>query len=120
VAFDHHPAVAAVNPPMSYPIAVARGRFFPTTGVPSVGVTVPAMIAGNPHMMRTRPWSTFFNNDVRRCNSNNNFRENGAERQRSSDDQTCETFLEAHKPVSFRSGAVLRSTSESCFTALDG
>jgi len=63
----------AVDPPMSYPARVWPGWKVPTTVYPDVSVTVPAVIAFDPDVPRTRAHGPGFDNSRGRTDPNNHF-----------------------------------------------
>jgi hypothetical protein len=77
VSFLHLPMVAAVSPPVGDPALVFTGWTIPATGGPNVTVTLPTMVAVDPHVAPIRRRATAFVDRRRWANANRNLRKGG-------------------------------------------
>ena len=78
----------AVNIPGRNPHGMRAGRRFPTSGSPSVGMAVPAVIPANPHVITARCDAAMLDNGPRRSDSHDNFRSLSGAYDRGAGEQT--------------------------------
>jgi len=81
VAFDHDPAIVAVNPMVGDPMRTGMGWAIPTAWNPDVAATVPALISVNPHKAALRRRRTTLDDGGRRADANHNLRKGRCRRQ---------------------------------------
>jgi hypothetical protein len=81
VPFHQDVAALAVFPFVGNPDGVRARWLLPSASDPDVGVSVPAMIAGDPDIFATRTNRTLFNHRVRWRNRYEDFLSAGCERQ---------------------------------------
>ena len=105
VPFYQDVAAAAVHPAMGYPVGAGPRRLFPSSGSPNVGVAVPTVIPGDPHMGTAGPRTPIFDYDMGWRDADYHIGRRGAKGQHSRKHKAGQSF-QTHK--SFFSSLLLR------------
>jgi hypothetical protein len=90
--------IAVTNPFVGNPDGVLMRWTFPAAGGPDVMISIPAMVAVNPHEASLRRWASMFDNRWGRPDANGNLRK-GSNRDERESKQYGECNFLHDKPV---------------------
>ena len=102
VSLHQDPAVLLVIPAMSYPVGTRTWRLFPPSRGPGVGVAIPTLVPGNPHMVTAGRRRPLLDYNTRWRDANHNIGRHGTEDHRACKNHSDQSFKN-HKHTPFLS-----------------